>query len=84
VGKRFRTLPCRTAWIYAGGAQHTGFSHLLTMEPMEDFAEIAGVELVAIDAEARLRELRRQLRSSNCINPASAERFFQNSQGKRR
>jgi len=50
------------AWIYAGGAHHTGFSQALTMETMEDFAEIAGVELVAIDAETRLRELRRQLR----------------------
>jgi L-arabinose isomerase len=29
---------------------------------MEDFAEIAGVELIVIDAETRLRELRRQLR----------------------
>jgi L-arabinose isomerase len=29
---------------------------------MEDFAEIAGVELIVIDAEARLREFRRQLR----------------------
>jgi L-arabinose isomerase len=50
------------AWIYAGGAHHTGFSQALTMEHMEDFAEIAGVELVAIDNETRLRELRRQLR----------------------
>jgi L-arabinose isomerase len=50
------------AWIYAGGAHHTGFSQALTMEHMEDFAEIAGVELLAIDAETRLRELRRQLR----------------------
>jgi L-arabinose isomerase len=50
------------AWIYAGGAHHTGFSQALTMEHMEDFAEIAGVELVAIDTETRLRELRRQLR----------------------
>ncbi len=50
------------AWIYAGGAHHTGFSHALTMEHMEDFAEIAGVELIVIDAETRLREFRRQLR----------------------
>jgi L-arabinose isomerase len=50
------------AWIYAGGAHHTGFSQALTMVHMEDFAEIAGVELVAIDKETRLRELRRQLR----------------------
>jgi L-arabinose isomerase len=50
------------AWIYAGGAHHTGFSQALTMEHMEDFAEIAGVELIVIDAETRLREFRRQLR----------------------
>jgi L-arabinose isomerase len=49
------------AWIYAGGAHHTSFSQALTMEHMEDFAEIAGVELIVIDAETRLRELRRQL-----------------------
>jgi L-arabinose isomerase len=50
------------AWIYAGGAHHTGFSHALTMEHMEDFAEIAAIELIVIDAETRLREFRRQLR----------------------
>jgi L-arabinose isomerase len=50
------------AWIYAGGAHHTSFSQALTMEHMEDFAEIAGVELIVIDAETRLREFRRQLR----------------------
>jgi L-arabinose isomerase len=50
------------AWIYAGGAHHTGFSQALTMEHMEDFAEMAGVELVVIDADTRLRDLRRQLR----------------------
>jgi len=50
------------AWIYAGGAHHTGFSQALNVEHLEDFAEIAGVELVVIDAETRLRELRRELR----------------------
>ena len=50
------------AWIYAGGAHHTGFSQALTTEHLEDFAEMAGVELVVIDAETRLRELRRQVR----------------------
>jgi L-arabinose isomerase len=50
------------AWIYAGGAHHTGFSQALTMDHMQDFAEIAGVELIVIDAETRLRELRNQLR----------------------
>lgn len=50
------------AWIYAGGAHHTGFSQALTTEHLEDFAEIAGIELIVIDADTRLRELRRQLR----------------------
>jgi L-arabinose isomerase len=50
------------AWIYAGGAHHTGFSQALTVEHMEDFAEIAGVELVVIEADTRLREIRRQVR----------------------
>ncbi len=52
------------AWIYAGGAHHTGFSQALTTEHLEDFAEIAGIELVVIDAETRLRTLRQQLQQS--------------------
>jgi L-arabinose isomerase len=50
------------AWIYAGGAHHTGFSQVLTMEHLADFAEIAGVELIRIDAETRIPEFRRMLR----------------------
>jgi L-arabinose isomerase len=50
------------AWIYAGGAHHTGFSQALTTEHLEDFAEIAGVELHVIDAETKLRGFRAQLR----------------------
>jgi L-arabinose isomerase len=50
------------AWIYAGGAHHTSFSQALTTEHLEDFAEIAGIELIVIDADTRLRELRQQLR----------------------
>jgi L-arabinose isomerase len=50
------------AWIYAGGAHHTSFSQALTMEHLQDFCEIAGVELIRIDAETRLPEFRRMLR----------------------
>jgi len=49
------------AWIYSGGAHHTSFSQALTMEHLEDFAEIAGIELVRIDADTRLPQLRREL-----------------------
>jgi L-arabinose isomerase len=50
------------AWIYAGGAHHTGFSQALTTEHLEDFAEIAGIELIRIDEETRIPQLRRELR----------------------
>jgi L-arabinose isomerase len=50
------------AWIYAGGAHHTGFSQALTAEHLADFAEIAGIELIVIDAETKLREFRQLLR----------------------
>jgi L-arabinose isomerase len=34
------------AWIYAGGAHHTVFSYAVTADHLQDFAEIANVELV--------------------------------------
>jgi len=50
------------AWIYAGGAHHTGFSYAVTTEHLEDLAGIAGVELTLIDARTELRDFKRQLR----------------------
>jgi L-arabinose isomerase len=50
-----------SAWIYAGGAHHTGFSQTVTTDMIEDFAAIAGVELVVIDAETRLRQFKQAL-----------------------
>ena len=52
-------------WIYAGGAHHTVYSYALTSEHLEDFAEIAGVELVVIDDHTRLREFRNELRQND-------------------
>ena len=53
------------AWIYAGGAHHTGFSQALTTENLADFAEIAGIELVRIDKSTDLVRLRQELRWSD-------------------
>jgi L-arabinose isomerase len=50
------------AWIYAGGAHHTGFSQAVTTEMLEDFAGMAGIELVVIDAETKVRQFRQELR----------------------
>jgi L-arabinose isomerase len=52
------------AWIYAGGAHHTGFSYAVTTEHMEDLAEIAGIELVVIGAKTELRAFKQQLHNN--------------------
>ena len=50
------------AWIHAGGPHHTGFSQAIGTEYLEDFAEMAGVELVRIDADTRIADLKNELR----------------------
>jgi L-arabinose isomerase len=50
------------AWIYAGGAHHTGFSQAVTTEMLEDFATIAGLELMIIDNDTNLRDFKKELR----------------------
>jgi len=57
------TLPvAAAAWILAGGAHHTGFSLALTVEHLEDFAEMAGIEFLLIDENTELREFKKELR----------------------
>jgi len=50
------------AWIYAGGAHHTGFSQSLTAEHMSDFAEMGNIECLHIDASTRLQNFKNELR----------------------
>ncbi|MGC4033048.1 MAG: L-arabinose isomerase [Tepidisphaeraceae bacterium] len=52
------------AWIYAGGAHHTAYSYDVGTEHIEDFATIAGVEMVVIDKDTELREFRQTLRTN--------------------
>jgi L-arabinose isomerase len=52
------------AWIYAGGAHHTGYSYSVTTEMLEDFATIAGIETVVINADTKLAELKQNLRNN--------------------
>lgn len=52
------------AWIQAGGAHHTVFSKSLTTEFIEDFAEMASIELVIIDGQTDMRSYMNQLRSN--------------------
>jgi len=50
------------AWILAGGTHHTAFSKALTTEYIENYAEIAGIELLYIDAGTNIRAFRQQMR----------------------
>ncbi len=50
------------AWILAGGAHHTGFSRAVGIGHLEDFARMAGLELLRIDAGTKLGEFENELR----------------------
>jgi L-arabinose isomerase len=50
------------AWLAAGGPHHTVLSLALGTEVFADFAEIAGIELVVIDEQTRMRDFAKELR----------------------
>jgi len=63
-----------TAWILAGGAHHTVYSQAVTTEFMEDFADIAGIELVVIDNDTKIRNFKDTLNANEAYY-----HLFQNS-----
>jgi L-arabinose isomerase len=50
------------AWLLAGGAHHTGFSHSVTAQHLEDFAEMAGMEFVLIGKNTTVSDFKKELR----------------------
>ncbi len=50
------------AWILAGGTHHSCFSYDLTAEYWEDYAEIAGIEMVHINKQTTIPEFKKELR----------------------
>ncbi|MBN2167216.1 MAG: L-arabinose isomerase [Marinilabiliaceae bacterium] len=50
------------AWILAGGTHHTSFSYDLTVEYLEDFAEMAGIEAIVIDKDTTISEFKKELK----------------------
>ena len=50
------------AWILAGGAHHTSFSRAVTASHLQDFAAMAGLELVRIGHGTDLSALKNELR----------------------
>ncbi len=51
-----------TAWILAGGTHHSCFSYVLTPEYWEDYAEMAGIEMVHIDKNTTIENFKQNLR----------------------
>ncbi|KXI27138.1 L-arabinose isomerase [Paraglaciecola hydrolytica] len=52
------------AWIHAGGAHHSAYSQTVTTDMIIDYAEMAGVETVVIDADTTIRSFKNELRQS--------------------
>jgi len=56
-------LPTAAAsWIHAGGSHHTGYSRAIGREHIEDYANLAGVELITIGDGTTVEEVQRELR----------------------
>lgn len=53
-------------WILAGGAHHTSFSYAATTEMLEDYARMAGIEVVVIGKETSVPLLRKEL-EKDCL-----------------
>jgi L-arabinose isomerase len=49
-------------WILAGGPHHTSFSQAVTTDQIEAFAEMAGVELLVIDNDTKVRDFKNEIR----------------------
>jgi L-arabinose isomerase len=52
------------AWILAGGTHHSSFSYALTVEHIEDYAEIANIELLIIDNDTTIRSFKQDIRNN--------------------
>jgi L-arabinose isomerase len=53
-----------TAWLTAGGAHHTVMSTAIGAEAFEDYARIAGTELLLIDHTTTIRAFEAEIRSN--------------------
>ncbi len=53
-----------TAWLTAGGAHHTVLSTAVGVEAFEDYARMAGTELLVIDSGTSLRSFEAEIRAN--------------------
>lgn len=55
------------AWILAGGAHHTVYSLDVSPEQLVDFAEFMDIEVLMIDEDTKVKNLRQELRLSDML-----------------
>ncbi len=60
----YRAAEC---WILAGGAHHTGYSRAVRTGWLRDWAEMAGIEFLLIDAAADAETLRKEIRWNDFV-----------------
>jgi L-arabinose isomerase len=60
------------SWIYAGGSHHTVMSTALDIEVLQDFAEIAGVELLEINAKTDAQTFRHTVKWNSAAHKFQA------------
>jgi L-arabinose isomerase len=54
-----------SAWMKAGGAHHTVYTQALDTEVIQDFATLAGVELICIDKNTKLYTFEQNLNAND-------------------
>jgi L-arabinose isomerase len=62
------------AWLLAGGSHHTVLTFAPGIEAWRDLAEIAGIELLTIDADTRMRDFANELRWNEVYYRLAPER----------
>ena len=50
------------AWILAGGTHHTGFSVAIDRQFLDDYAEIAGIEMLTIDKNTTIEGFKKDIK----------------------
>ena len=50
------------AWLHAGGSHHTVLTQAIGRESLADFAEMAGIELLLVDADTRVPAFVKEMR----------------------
>lgn len=57
-----------TAWILGGGAHHTCYSENVSVEQLEDFAEMANIEALVIDEDTTIRNFKESIRANEAYH----------------